>query len=129
MSEYQLFDALTPDEYKTLKDSIAERGVLVPVEVDENNVILDGHHRVQAWEELKTEGHSIAAYPVMIRPGMTEAEKRNHVRVLNLARRQLSKAARKKVMADMSADGMSNRAIAEAAGVSEATARRSKSGA
>lgn len=124
MSEYQLFDALTPDEYKTLKDSIALHGILVPVEVDENNVILDGHHRVQAWEELNAEGTPIADYQRSIRRGMTEAQKRNHVRMLNLARRHLSKEARKKVMADMRADGMSLRQIAEATGVGVATAFR-----
>ena len=41
--KYQL---LRPEEYQALRDDIAKRGVLVPVEVDKDSgAILDGHHR------------------------------------------------------------------------------------
>lgn len=121
--KYQLFDPLPPDDFAALKADIRERGVLVPVEMDEHGDILDGHHRVQAWQELRTEGVNLADYPRMIRPGMSEEQKRNHVRALNLLRRHLPKEARAQVFADMRRDGMSLRAIAEATGVSHVTVK------
>jgi len=52
-TKYQVMPDLTPIEYEALKADIAERGVLIPVEVDENGQLLDGHHRVRAWQELR----------------------------------------------------------------------------
>ncbi len=58
---------LSPEEYDELKKDIAERGVMVPVELDEHHNILDGHHRVRICQEL-----GIKDYPKIIRAGMTE---------------------------------------------------------
>lgn len=116
--KYQVMPELTPIEYAALKASIAERGVLVPVEVDENGDLLDGHHRVRAWQELRAEGVKVPKYATLIRKGMTEEQKRNHARELNVQRRQLTKEQRKKVIQDMRADGMSYPRIAAAVGVS-----------
>ena len=118
---YQLFGSLTSEEYDALKDDIRQRGVLVPVELDENGHILDGHHRVKAWKELRAEGVEIAPYPSVVRYGLTEAEKRNHVRALNILRRHLSKEQRASIFADMRSDGMTLQQIADRAGVSVGT--------
>jgi len=123
-AQYQLFPELTADEYTALKASISEIGVRVPVELDEDGNILDGHHRVRAWTELRAEGVNVAGYPRIIRTGMTEQQKRNYVRVLNLARRHLDKEQRNDAMREMRADGMTYQAIADAAGVDVATAWR-----
>ena len=88
--KYQVMPALTPIEYEALKADIAKRGVLVPVEVDENGDMLDGHHRVKAWQELRSEGVNLPDYPRLIRSGLTEEQKRNHARSLNVLRRHLS---------------------------------------
>ncbi len=109
---------LTPIEYEALKADIEERGVLVPVEVDETGAILDGHHRVKAWQELRSEGVNLAEYPKMVRRGLTEEQKRNHARSLNVLRRHLSREQRDDVMQAMRRDGMSIRQIAEAVGAS-----------
>jgi len=45
MQRYQVMRALTKDEYRDLKASISENGVKVPILVDENGEIIDGHHR------------------------------------------------------------------------------------
>ncbi len=50
---YQLLPPLSDDEYRALKADIAVHGVLVAVEVDDQGHIIDGHHRVQAWQELR----------------------------------------------------------------------------
>lgn len=50
---YQLLPPLSDDEYATLKADIAVHGVLVAVEMDDQGHIIDGHHRVQAWREIR----------------------------------------------------------------------------
>lgn len=119
MTQYQLFDALTPDEYAALKASIRANGVLVPIEMDEQHHILDGHHRLQAWRELRAEGFDIPDYPTVTREGMTEAAKRAHIMTLNMDRRHLSKEARAAWFADMRADGMTLQAIADTVGMTK----------
>ncbi len=113
---------LTPIEYEALKADIAERGVLVPVEIDENGDVLDGHHRIKAWQELRGDGVNLPDYPKMIRSGLTEEQKRNHARSLNVLRRHLSKEQQKEVMRQMRADGMTYQQIADTVGVSTQTA-------
>jgi len=108
---YQIMPSLSDDDFSALKADIAARGVLVPVEYDEDGNILDGHHRVQACKEL-----GIADWPRFIRKGLSEDEKRAHAMALNLARRHLSKDQRASLWADMRAAGMSYRQIAEADG-------------
>lgn len=122
--KYQVMPDLTPIEYEALKADIAERGVLVPVEVDENGAILDGHHRVRAWQELRSEGVNLAKYPQTVRRGLTEEQKRNHARSLNVLRRHLSREQRDDVMRAMRADGATYQEIASSVGVSVDTAHR-----
>lgn len=83
--DYQFMPDLTPEEYEALKADIAERGVLVPIELDEEGNVLDGHHRLRACEEL-----GITDYPTVTREGMTEDEKVAHAYRLNVARRHLT---------------------------------------
>lgn len=81
---YQLLPSLSVEDYQRLRDSIAERGVLVPIDVDENGAILDGHHRSRIAAELGID------CPRTVRGGMAEHEKRLHAVALNLDRRHLS---------------------------------------
>jgi site-specific DNA-methyltransferase (adenine-specific) len=84
----QLLPPLADAEFAALKADIARHGILVPVEVDEGGAVLDGHHRLQAAHEL-----GLADVPRIIRTGLSEAEKREHVLRLNLLRRQLGPVA------------------------------------
>lgn len=113
MSDYQVMPALSPEQYEQLKNSIAEHGVQVPVEVDEQGNILDGNHRVRACREL-----GIKDWPSIVRVGMSEEEKRAHAWRLNMQRRHLTKEERQELWAKMRADGMTYQAIADASGVS-----------
>ncbi len=122
--KYQVMPDLTPIEYEALKADIEERGVLVPVEMDEDGNILDGHHRVKAWQQLRSEGVNLPDYPRMVRRGLTEEQKRNHARSLNVLRRHLSREQRDEVMRAMRADGATYQDIAKAVGVSVDTAHR-----
>jgi len=114
---YQLLPPLTDAEYAALRDDIAECGVLVPVEVDENGAILDGHHRVRAATELGL------TYPTVVRSGLSERAKRDHARRLNLARRHLSQEQRRTIIADLLAEDptVSDRAVARLVGCSHHT--------
>jgi len=49
---YQFLADLSADEYAALKRDIAARGVLVPVEYDQDGNVIDGHHRVRICGEL-----------------------------------------------------------------------------
>jgi ParB-like chromosome segregation protein Spo0J len=41
-------------------------GVLVPVKVDKNGILLDGQHRIRAWREVVEEGHELPEIPVEV---------------------------------------------------------------
>lgn len=115
---YQVMPPLSDSDFESLKQDILERGVLVPVEYDEDGNILDGHHRVQACEEL-----GIVDWPKFVRKGLNEAEKFTHARQLNIARRHLNQEQKRELIADQLKDtpSISNRAIASRLGVSHPT--------
>lgn len=104
---YQLFPDLSADEYEALKADIQERGVQVPVEYDDQGNLLDGHHRVRACVDL-----GIKDWPRVIRVGMSEDAKREHVMALNLDRRHLTPDQRAEVVQRLRAEGWSLRRIA-----------------
>jgi hypothetical protein len=114
---YQIMPPPTPEERAALKEAIRQDGgILVPVEKDEHGNVLDGHCRVELWEELRAEGVKLPDYPVIIRPGLSEQEKRAHVRSLNLARRHLTRQQRRELIAEQLRETpqQSNRQIAGA---------------
>lgn len=52
-NEYQdLVFPLSPQEYSSLKDSIQSNGQYVPIVVNSQGVIRDGHHRYKICKEL-----------------------------------------------------------------------------
>jgi len=48
----ELWPPLPPDEFEELKKSLAERGQLEPIVVNENNEVIEGHQRLLAWISL-----------------------------------------------------------------------------
>ncbi len=126
---YQVLPELTAEEFAALKTDIAARGVLVPVEIDETGAVLDGHHRIRAWHELRSEGLRVPPYPRVVRYLPDEQAKVAHALSLNLARRHLGVSERQAVVQRLRAEGWSLRRIAEALGVVDATVRRDLRGA
>jgi len=112
-SQYQLLPDLTQEEYEALKADIAKRGVMVPIEYDEHGNVLEGHHRIKACREL-----GIDEWPRIVRIGMTEQEKRFHIRALNVFRRHLNSEQQREQRRAMRAEGATYQAIADATGVS-----------
>ncbi len=119
IQKYQLLPALTPDEYDALRDSINVKGVLIPIEFDEEGNILDGYHRVQACNEL-----GIKNYPKVTKHGMSEEQKHEYVLTVNLTRRQVSDDFKKQQAQDLRKKGWSFRNIAKVLGIGHGTAER-----
>jgi ParB-like chromosome segregation protein Spo0J len=115
---YQVMPDLSPQDYEALKNDIAHRGVLIPVEYDEHGNVLDGYHRLRACKEL-----GLSAWPKFIRKGLSEEEKREHARQLNLARRHLNQEQKRQLIKDQLKDTphRSNRQIAGGLGVDHKT--------
>ena len=91
---YQLLPALSEAEYAALRESIAEHGIRVPIEVDEDGNILDGHHRAAIAEEL-----GIDCPQVVVSNLDTETSKRTVALMLNLSRRHLTREQKRQVIA------------------------------
>ncbi len=97
--KYQPMPPLTDEEYDELKDSIANNSIDVAIEYDENGEILDGHHRVKAWQELRDEGVDVPDYPRIVKEGLSEAQKVAYARRVNLVRRQLTRIQKRQLIA------------------------------
>ncbi len=111
---------LSPDECEGLRSSILVNGVLVPVLVDCDGPVrrvIDGNHRKMIADDLGYE------CPEIVVPNLTDEELRAMARALNLARRQLTTAQKRAIIADQLAEtpDRSNRWIGKMLGVSHPT--------
>ena len=91
-SAYQILPDLLPEEYEALKASIAERGVDIPIIVDDQGNIIDGFHRHRACDELGV------FCPREVRQFGSEAEKFELALRANCRRRQLNRKQREKLI-------------------------------
>lgn len=117
MRFYQTMPPLADDEYRELRTSIEANGVTVPVIVDEEGNVIDGHHRVTIAQELGI------SYPTRVIEGLTEEQKIEQSVMLNIARRQLTREQRRSIIATQLKrhPEKSNREHARQLGVSHAT--------
>jgi DNA-binding CsgD family transcriptional regulator len=108
---------LTQAEYELLRDDIAARGQLVPILVDEDGKVLDGHHRKRACDELGIEPET------RIVRGLDPAERRALALAANIVRRHLStRQTRDLIAAELvHTPDASDRSIARRLGVSPST--------
>lgn len=106
---YQVMPPPSDDDYAALEASIIEHGICTPVEVDEHGNILDGHTRVQIAQEL-----GLAEWPVIVKSGMSEEQKRAYARNINVARRHLTAKQKRAMIEDQLRDqpSLADRAIA-----------------
>jgi ParB-like chromosome segregation protein Spo0J len=123
--KYQLLPPLPPEQFEALKADIAERGVVVPVLVDEFGAIIDGHNRAKACREL-----GINDYPVQVQSGLSEEEKRALSRQLNALRRHLNRDQVRALIADQLREtpAWSNNRIAGGLGVDDKTVASVRAG-
>jgi 16S rRNA G966 N2-methylase RsmD len=118
-----LLPDLSKEEFEALKADIKQRGVLVPVFVDEEGNILDGRHRLKIDPKA----------PRTVVTGLTDAEKEAFVFRSNNARRNLSQAQKKELLKRMKETAVrlkeqdkkhwTDKRIGEALGVARETVR------
>jgi ParB-like chromosome segregation protein Spo0J len=80
----KLIPSLSESEYESLKQSIKEQGLHVPVIVNKQGIVLDGHHRFRACKEL---GIPLQFQTKVFKDSLEEKE---FVIDVNLNRRQLN---------------------------------------
>lgn len=119
---FQVMPDLAPDEYEALKADIITRGIQLPVLIDEDGEILDGHHRERIGKELGIE------VPHELRAGLTHAQKIDLALSLNINRRHLTREQKRDLVERYlkAAPEKSDLQIAKVTGVSDktVTARR-----
>ena len=86
---YQVMPPLSSEEYQELNESIKAEGVLEPIHVDEEGVVIDGHHRSKIANELGI------PCPVIAHDDLSESQKRSLAFTLNLKRRHLNREQRR----------------------------------
>lgn len=124
VAPFQVMPPLSAEEYAALKADIAENGIEVAVEIDEDGTLIDGHHRVKAWTELLEAGVTVQDYPRIRVAGLTYEQKRDRARNLNLKRRHLSSEQKKEIAVELRREGKTQVEIAESLGVAHTTVGR-----
>lgn len=112
---FQLYGALSAATEAALRASIKLHGVITEVVVDQNDRIVDGHHRSRIANELGV------GYRKKVVTVKSDDHAKELARSLNEDRRQLSADERRPVVGDLRAEGHSVRAIADALGVPKST--------
>ena len=115
---------LPPDEYRVIRDSIAEIGVQVPLLLTADHVLVDGHERWRAIQELE-----ITKFPMRVVGCLTEAERVQLAIKLNLERRHLSVAQRRELAARLLREDacQTDRKVASAVGCDHKTVGKVRS--
>jgi len=90
---YQVLPELAAEEYRALKQDIDENGIIVPISVDDEGNVIDGHHRLRAAREL-----GIANPPMEVKEGLDHSEKRSLAYRLNMQRRQINRQTKKQLI-------------------------------
>ena len=117
---YQVMPPLSSEEYQELHDDIKVNGVLEPIHVDEEGVVIDGHHRSKIANELGI------PCPVITHDDLDDAGKRSLAFTLNLKRRHLSREQRQALTVEsLRLDPMaSNSTHAQRTGMSDKTVKK-----
>lgn len=114
---FQFLPRLSDDEYAALEKSIVEHGIQVPIIVDENRSVIDGHHRKEIADRLGIE------CPRRFAMDLDETQKRTLALSLNLDRRHLNREQKRElIQKSLKADPqLSDREHAKRTGASPTT--------
>ena len=117
---YQVMPPLSSEEYQDLYESIKAEGVLEPIHVDEEGVVIDGHHRSRIASELGV------PCPVITHDDLSQGEKIALAFTLNLKRRHLSREQKEGLVIEYKRLRPLAPAseVAKATGVSDKTVKR-----
>lgn len=123
LDKYQVMPPLTEQEYQELKSSIAEHGVQVAIEYDEDGNVLDGHHRIQFCKEL-----GIQNIPKVVKVGMGEQQKLDYALMVKTTRRHLNREQKQELIRQQlrQTPEKPDRQIAELVGADNSTVSRNR---
>ncbi|QDT24443.1 DNA methyltransferase [Gimesia chilikensis] len=93
-NKVQFFPVMSEEEFEALKASIADRGVEVPIIVDQSGEVVDGFQRKRACEELGIDCLT------EVRDFVNETEKLELALILNCNRRHLNQNQKRKLIED-----------------------------
>ena len=123
LTEAPVLPPLPDREYAQLRDSIRERGVLQPLLITADHVLIDGHERWRAICEL-----GMARYPLRVLGNLSEPERKELAIRLNVERRHLSRAERARLLEMIlrEAPAKSTREVADLLRVGKSTVSRTR---
>lgn len=123
LTEAPILPPLPADEYAQLRDSIRVRGVLQPLLITADHVLIDGHERWKAIREL-----GLTKYPLRIVGNLSDSERKELAIRLNVERRHLTRRQRQELLAELinAAPSRSNRDLADLFLVDQSTVGRAK---
>lgn len=122
--DFQLYRDYTDDEMDRLMVDIIDKGVLQPITVDQNGVILDGNHRARAHAQLRAAGFKLPPLERRLVPLQSDLDRYGYAVSLNEVRRQLTPEDRALTESKLRERGMSYRGIARLFNVSQTTVSR-----
>ena len=79
-----LIRELTKVEYQSLKQSIKEHGQFIPIVINQNGIVIDGHHRNKACKKL------LIKPKIEVREFKDVAAERKFIHECNVRRRHLN---------------------------------------
>lgn len=118
VGRFQVWKSMDRERYEQFLGNIRTNGIQNAIHVDEDYVILDGHHRYRAAIDC-----GIEIVPVMRHLGLTDEEKEGHAYFLNTLGRDISKKEKQEAAIRLHAAGKSNPLIGTWLGVSRETVR------
>jgi len=124
---HDVLPGLTPEQYDELREDIRKNGILIPILVDQWNVVIDGQHRLKIAKELGIPSTDVPQQLTLNEDGAPQVDvfrlQKQMAIGVNLNRRHLEPEVRASLVEILKGDGLSNRAIAEMIGVDESTIR------
>jgi ParB-like chromosome segregation protein Spo0J len=117
-----LIPTISEPDFQALKASIAEKGLLSAIVVDNDGAIVDGHSRWRAIQELKAEGIKVE-HKIRRLDSADETTVRSYIRAVNFARRHLTTKQKRNLIKAQLIDNPtdSDRKIAAMLGVDHKT--------
>jgi len=86
-----IFRDVSGTEFELFKEDIKNKGLQIPIEITEENIILCGHQRVRALIELYGKDYELKSSDFKIRKDLkTDYEQKMHIISDNIRRRQLN---------------------------------------
>lgn len=119
IGNFQVWSSIPKETFEQMVSDIRKNGITYPLIVDEDLIIIDGHHRYIAAKEA-----GISSAPVIIKANLTAEEKLEIAYKENSTRRTITKQEKIARALELRKDRRSIRQIASWLGVGKSTVER-----